>query len=131
MDSESNIKKKQEELKKIQLFEEEHYKIQRSGEKYFKEELHFMYNKKTLLLKNEGEGQISGKDLLTKYRLNEEMRINKKINEKILDDYDFTVMINRLKDFFERVKESPMKGGGGLNQLKDTIRRKIKQIVPR
>ena len=117
--------------KKIQDLEVKQYMIKRQGQRYFKEKLHLMYNKKTLLFKNRGEGQTSIEYTFTGELIKEEIRLKNQINEKILDDYDFTVMIDRLKDHFERVSDKPMRGGGGLNQLKDTIRRKINQIVPR
>jgi hypothetical protein len=106
-------------------------RIKLRSDEYFITNLHMMYNKKAIMYLNDMEGTTIEDALQQKYLIEKQRRENK-IDYNLLDDEFFGKMIDRLeKMFLKAMPNGEIAGGGGLEQLKDSIRRKINMIVPR
>lgn len=92
----------------------------------FIENLHFMYNKTTLLRDNNATGFKMEQILKQKYDIEKQKR-DDKVDQVELDNKMYAAMILELGNLF-----SLFAGGGtSLEQLKNTIRERIKKIKHR
>lgn len=91
------------------------------GDVYFMEHLHLMFNKPNLLRMR----GIDGQPFVDAYEF-------KTMNHEMLDKKEIEVLIERLRQLFKSFSGGTSKYSSiTLEQLKDKIRKKVKEIIPR